>query len=110
MAVRTKRLAVGISGAAGAFTTIYTCPAAETAIVKELMLSSAVTVATRLIVIAGSGALAVTLVDTSLAADATLRLPMWLVLHPADFIRIYTAVAAGARFWISGTELEGTAD
>lgn len=110
MPVRTKRLAAGISGAAGAFGVVYTCPANETTIVKEVMLSNALVVSSRFILNATAGAAAVTVIDMPTSAGQAWRETMWFVMQPGDTLSVYSAVAAAVRYWISGTQLEGVAD
>lgn len=110
MPVRTKRLAVGQTGAAGAFTTVYTCPAGETCIVKHVLCVGANATAGRALVLLSSGVTGLSLVDQTFAVDQVVRVDAWAVLLPGDQIKVYSALAGGIRYWISGTELEGTAD
>lgn len=109
MAVRSKRLwgpvAVGTSGGV-----IYTCPAGETALIKNIEgvgsggLGGSVTFHLN-----GNGAGNVLHVASlGTGGDVTITDIFW-VLQPGDFLRAQTS-AGTAIMWGFGAELEGVAD
>lgn len=110
MAVRTKRLFLGASGAAGTLNLVYTCPAGETAIIKSIgLVRPAAAAAGCLFAIRTGGVDTFVLrVDTN-AGGGALSLP-WIVMHPGDELRVLAAIANEFMMAISGTELEGVAD
>ena len=111
MAVRTKRLAQGTvaSAATGTFV-LYTCPVDETAILKSLVAESGGTISVRF-QLAGAGGSAPGFWAVSLSSDVPQVREGWWVLHPGDIIQVVKpTTGASLRYWLSGTELEGTAD
>lgn len=111
MPVRTKRLAVGTSGAASTFVTIYTAAAGETVIVKEVQIVPIAAGANRIqLACLSGGGVSVPLYDASPSQDSTVQLTRWTVLQPGDKLVLFSVVAAACRYWVSGAELEGVAD
>jgi hypothetical protein len=111
MAVRTKRLAAGTVAAATTGTIVlYTCPAGETAILKSLVAESGGTLSARFqLAVPGGAAPGLWLV--SLTPDQPADKAGWWVLSPGDVVQVVkTATGASLRYWLSGTELQGTAD
>ena len=111
MAVHSKRLASGFSGAANAEPVIYTTPAGRTTIVKDLRVVNAVSSSVTVVLIAQRpDPPGVYLLSQVLAtAGAVAGVPLWTVLGPGDMLRIRCTQASGVAFWVSGTELEGVA-
>jgi hypothetical protein len=109
MTVRTARLAVGTSGAAGASNTIYTCPPGVTTIVKDIRLNGRADPSSTYIIFVASGPLLTYLGSGTLNINATVSIPGFVVLEPSDRIGINSGIAAGIGFWISGSELAGIA-
>lgn len=109
MPVRTTVLGRGNSGTAQQEVTIYTCPAGETAILKDVRCSVATGNPTRIVVFLVSGATRSSLIDQALAAGEKGLGGLFAVLLPGDQIRIFSQ---GGSFdaWCSGAELEGLAD
>lgn len=114
MAVRTKRLAAANYPAVTELTyrDTYTCPAGETAIVKELRacaVDNAMTVTW--FVLAAGGAVPVNVWRVALAAGVPQTEVAWMVLQAGDTLRVeHQANAGRLRVLVSGTELEGEAD
>ena len=110
MAVRTKVLGYGQQAVAGTYLA-YTCPAGETAIVKEALLYRGTTGA------AGSVQLrlgAVGLPSTplwvaTLNAGESIRLELWTVMVPTNTLSVTVVGNGPVNWWISGTELAGVA-
>lgn len=109
MAVRTKKLVVATTAPANAEHTIYTAPAGETVIVKDIRVSVISGTPGRFVVWVQSGAARTSLMDRALAALDAPSLVCWVVLSPGDTIGCYTNVGV-AIVWVSGAELEGLAD
>lgn len=113
MAVRTKRLSARASLVSGAAaTTLYTCPAGRTAIVKAAAVRTAagigVSVALALLV-GGNPVESQEFVRvTTNVATTFLEQTEWVVLEPGDKV---VAIAAGGNgtVVIFGTELDGVA-
>lgn len=114
MAVRTKRLAAAAFPAVTELTyrDLYTCPAGETAIVKELRAcatDNAMTITW--FVNADNGAVPVNVWRPALAAGVPQTEVCWMVLQSGDTLRCEQQANQGRlRVLVSGTELEGTAD
>jgi hypothetical protein len=111
MAVRTKRLAAGRKSTTGV-ETIYTCPAAETAIIKRVLIHNLNTTTNNLIsIVMNLGAFSSTTVwIENFPASRTVDLDVWWVLGPGDTLQLNQTTAIGTNYLISGTELEGVAD
>lgn len=111
MAVRTKRLASGRITTATA-TVIYTCPAAETAIVKQIWLfnvNASTPNEVGVLFDVASNAQTPFWEDTLVQREG-IWLDIWTVLLPGDRLGLKCSVAGGVNFLVSGTELEGLAD
>jgi hypothetical protein len=109
--VRSKRLAVGFSGAANTEVVVYTVPAGRTTIVKDVRFANTGSTSVTAYLIAQRPAppgviLAGPLV---LAGAATGGASLWNVLSPGDTLRILCNVTQGVAFWVSGAELDGVA-
>lgn len=109
MPVRSKRLfgplAVGTGG-----TTVYTCPAGETALVKHLTFVNGSNLATTLQVGVGGLLVGNLVAQFSVPAQGSVALVSWfLVLQPGETLRMGTTLGnvTVAGF---GAELEGVAD
>lgn len=87
------------------------CPAGATLLVKSLAASSSATAVTdlRLTVVRQDPLTGVNLVWEPLAAFKALFREVWAVLHPGDFVWVYSD-AAPVDYWISGSILYGVAD
>ena len=109
MPVRTQKLAVGNSAPFGTSKTLYTCPAGETTIVKDIRVENGGTGGNLVVVFLSSGAGDVAVLRSTLAANDIASRELWAVLRPGDLIRIF-ASAGTCNAWISGAELEGLAD
>lgn len=109
MAVRTKQLAVASSSPQGAEHVIYTAPAGETVIVKDVHVASAGVDVSRAVVFMNSGPRRIALMDRALSPVDFIALTVWVVMNPGDTIGVF-AQAGTFNTWVSGTELEGQAD
>ena len=110
MSVRTARLAFGESGAANTQKVIFTCPAGVTAICKDWRITGIAAGPTAVIFGVRSGpAPSYIAHSSSLAFEQLLFGTGFIVLEPGDQLVIFTSVAAGARYWVSGSELAGVA-
>ena len=111
MAVRTKRLAAGLTGPASVGKTAYTCPSGETAIVKDVRLYARAGAVSSVKVFALSGAGIFVACFTGPMADQEVRqFQGFLVLLPGDRVVVEATTTDGIAYWVSGTELEGLAD
>lgn len=111
MAVRTKRLAAGLNGTAAVGKTVYTCPAGETTIVKDVRLFARLSAVPTVKVYALSGAgTFVACLNRALADQEAAQFQGFIVLAPGDRILVEASVTDGIAYWVSGTELEGVAD
>lgn len=109
MAVRTKLLAEGATP--NVFTTIYTCPAGETAILKNIHCFNPAGGATELVEIQfnASGTNRV-LERASMPVQTIFAFDTWIVIPAGATMRIRSTPNGGVNYWFSGTELEGVAD
>lgn len=109
MAVRSKRLWGPLAALPAIFTTLYTCPAGETAIIKAVTLRNldAAAQTGQFFVNANLGA---NIIESQLlAAGALAYLERWWVLHPGDTLRF---AGTGLSTWPTtghGAELAGVA-
>lgn len=110
MAVRTKRLSAGTTGAANTLQVMYTGPADETTIVKDIRIYSESEPAQLARILLRSGSADVFIVYNGLNQFSLLALTPWIVLMPGDQMVALTDQSPGFRWWISGTQLEGVAD
>lgn len=111
MAVRTKLL--GSGRMTGPVThTAYTCPAGETAILKWITVVNinASTTTTVILTMDAAGADKTRYHTFVLEPNQEAHLDLWQVLHPTMELGFQVSAAVGVNYWISGTELEGTAD
>lgn len=109
MATRSKRL-FGPTNIAAGPTVVYTCPAGETAIVKQLSFSNAAALAqTVALYINANTANSIVGGATVPAASALVLTGWFLVLQPGDTLRIGWSGTGGAVSG-HGAELEGVAD
>lgn len=110
MPVRTKQLAIGDSNPSGTTKTVYTCPAGETAIVKDIRVwgfpGGAITRAQ--VLISGPTA-SLSIFDRPLNALETAGVSGFMCLRPGDSVRVLSTGNAIAIL-VSGAELEGLAD
>lgn len=110
MTVRTARLASGSTGTANVTVTAYTCPAGKTAIVKTAYIANVSGTAMSTIAAVASGAATVNLRVSSLAANDVMSLDsLYLVMEPGDEFVINANQTNGAKYWLSGVELQGIA-
>lgn len=108
MAVRTKVLAVGTGSSV--LTTLYTCPAGETAILKSLSLAKLAAGAVSFDVsILRAGTPRVVFREQFPLTSTVVHREVWIVLMPDDQLRVQTDTGS-VTVWASGTELEGVAD
>lgn len=110
MPVRTKRLFAGTSPAANTLAVVYTGPADETTIVKDIRIYSESAAPQLARILLRSGAADVFIVYNGLNQASLLALSPWIVLMPGDQILLLSDQFPGFRVWISGTQLEGVAD
>lgn len=109
MAVRTKSLVNGATMLVGGGT-LYTCPAGETTIVKQLVLFNGSAAPQSLQVLHFDGTNSNVLVFQSVAGLTPLRLgELFIVLQPGDVLQGSSALGTGV-FSAYGTQLEGVAD
>lgn len=89
---------------------IYTCPAEETAILKDFTLGKFATgaLSCTVTVLRGATAYGLLRVDFPLAVSIQ-HFERWIVLMPGDVLRAVTDTGT-CTLWVSGTELEGVAD
>jgi len=111
VAVRTKLLAAG-RRTDSTLATVYTVPAGETAIVKEVTVTNLSGSASALVTIAlDAGAFDNTLwMEFVIAPRVFRRESMWMVVPAGATIGVQGPGTPNINFWISGTELEGVAD
>lgn len=109
MPVQTKRLCEGVSGAANVFVPIYTTPAGQTTILKEMRTFTALGGVNRVVFSIRSGPRDCFVFDAAPPANGILALDVWTVLAPGDQIVLFCNVAAGVHFRCSGAELDGVA-
>nr|CRY93621.1 hypothetical protein [uncultured prokaryote] len=109
MAVRTARLAFGQTGSAGVTSTLYTCPAGKTAIVKDLRLSQSGASSVSTILATSSGAKFCNLLIDTIPVNGTRVFQGFIVLEPGDSIVINASTAGGVIYHVSGSELAGVA-
>lgn len=111
MAVRTKQLAGASFTSGTGDVLVYTCPAAETAIVKSLAVWSqggGITYTWKLRPDAVTGAFPVLSVVP--AANIPEYRDVWLVMLPGNRLELQRSGASAGSVVVSGTELEGLAD
>ena len=111
MAVRTKLLTSG-RATGPVVATIYTCPDGETAILKWLTVFN-VNLSTTTDVLLTMDVAGVNLTSYHrfvLVAGKGDMLGLYQVLHPGMEVAIQVVAAVGVNYWLSGAELEGTAD
>lgn len=109
MPVRTKCLAAVKKAAAGV-AVLYTCPAGETAIVKEVAFYNAGgATQTYSAAFRRAGLPDIYWHSSSAASGGVGISSRWSVLHPGDQI-VMNSSGVDMCAWISGTELEGLAD
>lgn len=108
MAVRTKQLAAGTQVAGAGVSSVYTAPAGETVILKDVRIWAFAGAVTRCLFTVRSG-VATALIDRALTSNEVVAIPGFIVLQAGDQLE---ALATGNdfRFWASGAELEGVAD
>lgn len=111
-AVRTKLLTRGSQNlAASTYAAIYTVPAGETCIVKEVVLVEQGGGASNVYLTSNRAGVRTDILLWSPTANGQLHVASrWIVLAAGDTLEL-VASTAGIRHWhISGTELEGVAD
>lgn len=111
-AVRTKLLARGSQSlAASTYVAIYTVPAGETCIVKEVVLTNQGGGASNVYLTSNRAGVRTDVLLWSPSANGQLHVAArWIVLMAGDVLEV-VASTAGIRHWhVSGTELEGVAD
>lgn len=108
MAVRTATLGIRSSAAANSEHTVYTVPSGKTAIVKDIRMYSEAGCTRAVVFVNRSGPGSVSLVDQALGATSIHSEQGFIVLEPADELRVYSE---GGTFvtWVSGAELAGVA-
>lgn len=107
VAVFTKRLGVGATGAANTPVTAYTCPAGQTAILKDIRLSTGSGSAVNAIVFGVSGSSTCLFLVRAVAASTAESAQPYVVLGPGDQVKVQCNVAGALEFWLSGSELDG---
>lgn len=109
MPIRSSALAKFNSGSGGTFT-LFTVPAGQTYIVKEVRLLNWNAAGETFSVYAfdpASGSIG-SIYDGTLAAYAHDSVTCWTVLGPGDQLQFVAAVS-NQRVWVSGTKLPGFA-
>lgn len=109
MPVRSKRLAAGTSAPVDVEKTVYTAPANETVLVKDIRVSAEGAVTRGALTAVSSGGQRCTLVDGPITATTARAQLSFVVLQPGDTLRVFST-GQPFFFWISGAELEGQAD
>lgn len=110
MAVRTKRLADGVSGPHDVTKRVYTCPAGRTAIVKDMRWSNLFGGATQTVWAVESGPRTTNLYfATTTAGGVPASLTCYVVLAPGESLVVNCDVTDGVGYHVSGTELVGVA-
>jgi len=107
VAVRSARIASG-AAASGTTTTLVTCPAGKTYIVKDIRVSHTSTGNTQYILATASGPGSVWLDHGTLTAPVVKSYQGFIVLEPGNQLVIFSSAAA-IDYWVSGAELDGTA-
>jgi len=94
---------------AGAFTDVFTVPAGQTVIVKDLRMSAGGVAMTRAAIFIRSGPHVVFIRDGAMGgADSDQRTDMFLVMEPGGKIGVHSA-GGTFGFIISGAQLDGVA-
>jgi hypothetical protein len=110
MATRTSKLGTALPGA-GASVTVFTVPAGQTYIVKEVLAYNRDTVADNVQAYAlqpSPNTVALTINNASLGSHLSDRWDGFLVLLPGDQF-VVTSASGHSNFWVSGSKLPGTA-
>lgn len=114
MAVRTKRLATWIGGATiNTPVTIFTVSSGETAIVRSVLAywRTGTAGSVRIgVTLAGGGGTINLWQGEFTANNQSQQFEHWWVMQPGDVLFARHSVANGAFLYVSGAELEGTAD
>lgn len=110
MPVRTKQLALASITLVATYATIYTAPAGETVIVKEVAVYFGAAGTNRIQVAVLSGGVVVPIVDRTMPQTSMVRDAQWTVLKAGDQLQTWGAVANAGKVIVSGAELEGVAD
>lgn len=112
MTTRTKSLANVRSTTAAEVVFLYTCPAAKTAIVKEIRFRHDASATNPVeIIVVRSGVNTDVWGDLDPTRYASYILPAYLVLEPEDILAIYVSTSTGGGWSciVSGAELDGVA-
>lgn len=109
MPVRTKRLGARDTSPENVIVVVYTCPAGETAIIKDIRIDVKSGSPSRVVALLTSGPLDVSLIDKPMGPNDVASTQGFVVLQPGDQLRALS-VGGVCRVWVSGAELEGLAD
>ena len=90
------------------FTTVYTCPAGKTAIIKDIRVSALNGAVSRVAVFVDSGSERTGILDQALSNLETIQRQGFMVLEPGDEL-VCLGSGNGAQVWASGAELLGVA-
>lgn len=105
MTVHSNRLARGTVSPANTAVTIYTCPAGQHTIVKDVRVWNSSGAGVSFVWAANSGAVLVLAMSETIAAGAVRALQPWLVLEQGDELQMSCTVNNVLRYWVSGSEL-----
>lgn len=110
MAVRTKVFSRQEIGPGAGTADIGNADSGETWILKQVSLSSTVSETVDLLISDISGAPLFPLLRQALTANVPVRIDLWVVLGPLDFVWLKTMATGGTRrVWVSGAQLAGVA-
>jgi hypothetical protein len=106
--VRSAAIVAGAS-VAGSFVDVFTCPAGQTVIVKDLRMAGGGVAMSRAVFYVRSGPTAVFIVDQAMGATEVItRADMFVVLEPGDDLGVFSAGGTFA-FIACGALLDGVA-
>lgn len=109
MAVRSKRLSGPTRLPNSVYTTIYTCPADETTLVKRILCGSEGSTTNVFLRLNGNSGAGTGLFSFAVAAPHGRDVETWFVLQPGDTVRAY-ASTGDIDISLHGAQLEGVAD
>lgn len=110
MAVRTKVFSRNEFSSGIGTHELGNSEAGETWIIKQISLSSTAAETIDLLISDLSGAPLFPVLRQALTANVPVRIDLWLVMGPLDFLWLKSTVTGGTRrVWVSGAQLAGVA-